>query len=415
METANFLKRLSHAWNAFLRKDDHTSGVGYGNSMYYARPDKIRYLHGIDRSMISSIYTRIAMDVATINIYHARVNQNGSFEEVLHTGLNTCLTLEANLDQSSRAFIQDVVMSLFEDGSVAIVPVDATENIFQTREFDVKTLRAGKILEWFPQHVRVNLYNDRTGNFEEIILPKRNIAIVENPLYAIMNEPNSMVQRLIRKLNLLDVADDRINSNKLDLIIQLPYTTKTEIAKNHAENRRKLVEDQLVNSPYGIAYIDGTEHITQLNRAVENNLLKEVEYLTGMVFNQLGLTQAVFDGTADEQAMLNYYNRTVEPVMGAICDAMKRAFLTKTAITQGQSIVYIRSPFKLVPVNNLADIVDKFTRNEILSSNEVRAIIGYKPVDDPRADELRNKNISASKDQLRESGPTAAETIKEEN
>lgn len=406
--------RLVHAWNIFRGREEYASSwtLGYSSS---GKPDRVRYVSGVDSTIVAPIYNRIAMDVAAINVCHARINQNGSFKESMDSDLNRCLTLEANIDQSSRAFLQDAAMSLFDEGCIAIVVTHSDQDTQNSRAFNVKAMRVGKIVEWFPAHVRVRIYNDSSGQYEERIVCKRTTAIIENPFYAMMNEPNGTLKRLINKLRLLDITDDKQNSGKIDLIVQLPYVIKSKIKEDQAEKRRQAIEDQLMNSKYGIAYTDATEHVTQLNRAVENNLFEQVQYLTTSVYNQLGLTEAVFNGTADEQTMLNYYNRSVEPVIAAICDGMKRAFLTRTAISQGQSIIYLREPFKLVPVNNLADIVDKFTRNEVLSSNEVRAIIGYKPSDDPRADELRNKNIAASKDQLPTDGPKADEQLKEEN
>ena len=386
--------RLKSAWNAFVNNRDPTRAFrDYGVSYSY-RPDRPRFTRGNEKSIVTSVYNRIALDVAAINIQHVRLDDNGRFIEVINSGLNNCLTLEANIDQTGRAFIQDVVMSMFDEGCVAIVPVDTSANPEVTGSYDIETMRTGKILEWYPRHVKVRVYNDRTGYKEDIILPKDSVAIIENPLFAVINEPNSTMQRLIRKLNLLDVVDEQSSSGKLDLIIQLPYIIKTEARRRQAEQRRKDIEDQLAGSKYGIAYTDGTEHITQLNRAVENNLLKQVEYLTTMLYGQLGLTQTIMDGSADEKTMLNYNNRTVEPIVSAITDAMKRTFLTKTARSQKQSIMFFRDPFKLVPVADLAEMADKFTRNEIMTSNEIRQIVGMKPSNDPRADELRNKNLS---------------------
>lgn len=395
-----FVSRLQHAWNAFNGREfvsDYSYPDGYS---WGTRPDRITLNLGNERSIVSSVLTRIAIDVASVNIYHVRTNQNGRYEETIDSGLNNCLTLSANIDQTGRAFIQDTAMSLFDEGSIAIVPVDTTINPNVSGSYDIQTLRVGQILEWFPKYVRVRVYNDRKGIKEDIILSKEIVAIVENPLYAVMNEPNSTLKRLVRKLNLLDAIDEQSGSGKLDIILQLPYVAKSESRKAYAEQRRKEVENQLAGSKYGIAYMDGTERITQLNRPAENNLLQQIEYLTNMLYSQLGLTPSVFDGTADEKVMLNYYSRTVEPVVSAIVDSMKRTFLTKTARSQGQSIMYFNDPFKLTPVNDIAEIADKFTRNEILSSNEVRAIIGYKPDKDPRADELRNKNLNAGNDQL---------------
>jgi len=366
------------------------SNVGMG---YVYRPDRVRFTRGNERSTVTSVYNRIAMDVASIAIKHCRIDKNGRYIEDMNSTLNDCLTLEANIDQTGRSFIQDVVMSMFDEGAVAIVPVDTSIDPMKSSSYDILSMRTGKILEWYPAHVKVRVYNDRTGKREDIILPKKTVAIIENPLYAVINEPNSTMQRLIRKLNILDAIDEQSGSGKLDLIIQLPYVIKTEARQQQAEKRRKDIEDQL-KGPYGIAYTDGTEKITQLNRPVENNLMKQIEYLTNQLYSQIGMTPSVLDGTADEKVMLNYNNRTIEPIVSAIVDAMKRSFLTKTARTQGQTIMYFKDPFKLVPVNNIADIADKFTRNEILSSNEVRQIIGMKPSDDPKADELRNSNLN---------------------
>lgn len=389
----SFGSRLKHAWNAFtgnIRTEYQNLGYGYSY-----RPDRIRLTRGNERSIVTSVYNRIALDVAALNIQHVRLDENGRFLSVIHDGLNSCLTVEANIDQTARAFVQDIVMSMFDEGSVVIVPVDTTEDPGITGSYDIQTMRVGKILDWYPQHIRVRLYNERTGQKEEIVVPKNMVAIVENPLYAVINEPNSTMQRLIRKLNLLDVIDEQSGSGKLDLIIQLPYVIKTEARRQQAENRRKDIENQLSGSKYGIAYTDGTERITQLNRSINNNLMSQIEYLTSMLYSQLGITQSILDGTADEKTMLNYNNRTIEPIISAIVDEMKRKFLTKTARSQSQSISFFRDPFKLVPVNDIAEIADKFTRNEIMTSNEIRQVIGMKPSDDPKADELRNKNLSA--------------------
>lgn len=392
--------RLQHAWNAFLNKDPTKSYYGYGSASYY-KPDRMRPTMGNERSMVVSVYNRIAMDVASIDIFHARLDEDGRFTEQIASGLNECLTLSANMDQTGKAFLQDVVMSMMDEGCVAIVPVETTTNPTVTGSFDISSLRTGRIKEWYPAHVKVELYNEKTGRKEDVTLPKKMVAIIENPLYAVMNEPNSTLKRLIYKLNLLDVIDEQSGSGKLDLIIQLPYVIKTPARKEQAEQRRKDIEMQLAGSKYGIAYTDGTEKITQLNRPVENNLMKQIEYLTNMLYGQLGLTPEILNGSADEKAMLNYYNRTIEPIVSAICDEMKRKFLTKTARTQGQSIVYFRNPFKLVPVAELAEISDKLTRNEIASSNEIRQIIGWKPSDEPGADELRNKNLNQSAAELK--------------
>lgn len=387
--------RVRNAWNAFFARSPTTLYRESGSSFY--RPDRVRFSRGNERSIVTSVYNRIAMDVAAIDIKHCRIDENGQYVEDMKTGLNECLTLEANIDQTSRAFIQDAVMTMFNEGVVAIVPVDTTTDPTISASFDIKTMRTGKVVEWFPSSVKVNVYNDRTGQREDIVLPKRSVAIIENPLYSVINEPNSTMQRLIRKLNILDAIDEQSGSGKLDLIIQLPYIIKGEARQQQAERRRKDIEEQL-KGPYGIAYTDGTEKITQLNRPVENNLMKQIEYLTNMLYSQIGMTPTVLDGTADEKTMLNYNNRTIEPIVSAIVDAMKRNFLTKTARSQGQTIMSFRNPFKLVPINNIAEIADKFTRNEILTSNEIRQIIGMKPSKDPKADQLVNSNISQPND-----------------
>lgn len=389
----SFGTRLKHAWNAFMSRAPTDGYRDYGIGYTY-RPDRIRFTRGNERSITTSVYNRIALDVAAIDIKHCRLDKNGRYIEDIDSGLNRCLNLEANLDQSSRSFIQDVVMSMLDEGSVAIVPVDTTVDPKSTSSYDILSMRTGKILEWKPAYVKVRVYNDRTGNKEDIIVPKSTVAIIENPLYAVINEPNSTMQRLIRKLSLLDVTDEQTASNKLDLIIQLPYVIKTEARRKQAEDRRKDIEMQLSGSKYGIAYTDGTEKITQLNRSVENNLLKQIEYLTELVFSQLGITQSILDGTADEKTMLNYYNRTIEPIVSVIVDEMKRKFLSKTARSQSQSILFFRDPFRLAPINDIAEIADKFTRNEIMSKNEIRQIVGMKPSDDPKADQLINSNIS---------------------
>ena len=387
--------RLQHAWNAFMNKDPTEyvyhdyGGIGYGH-----RPDRIRLTRGNDRSIITSVFNRIALDVAAVDLRHCRLDEDGRYSEDIDSGLNNCLTLEANLDQTARALIQDCVLSMFDEGCVALVPVDTTKDPSFTDSYDILTMRTGSILEWKPSHVKVRVYNERTGKKEDITVPKRTVSIIENPLYAIINEPNSTAQRLMRKLSLLDVTDEQTASGKLDLIIQLPYIVKTEARRTQANKRREDIERQLTGSKYGIAYTDGTEKITQLNRPVENNLMSQVEYLTNQLFSQLGITQSILDGTADEKTMLNYYNRSIEPIVSAIVDEMKRKFLSKTARSQKQSIKAFRDPFRLVPVNDIAEIADKFTRNEIMTSNEVRQIIGMKPSDDPKADELINSNIS---------------------
>lgn len=386
--------RLQKAWNAFRNNRDPTAQYQDIGAGYYYRPDRPRLSRGNERSIVTSIYNRIAMDCAAVDIKHVRLDENGRFLSEVDSDLNGCLSLEANVDQTGRALIQDIVMSMLDEGCVAIVPTDTDADPKTTDSYKILSMRTGKILEWYPTDVKVRVYNERTGQKEDIILPKSTVGIVENPLYAVVNEPNSTMQRLIRKLCLLDAVDEQTGSGKLDLIIQLPYIIKTDARRQQAENRRKDIEMQLSGSKYGIAYTDGTERITQLNRPVENNLLKQVEYLTNMAYSQLGITQTILDGTADEKTMLNYNNRTIEPILSAIIDEMKRKFLTKTARTQGQSIEFFRDPFRLVPVNDIAEIADKFTRNEILTSNEIRQIIGMKPSDDPKADQLVNSNIS---------------------
>lgn len=393
----SFGSRLKHAWNAFRSRDPTAEFMDTGASYYY-RPDRPRFTRGNERSITTSVLNRIALDVSAIDIRHVRLDENGRFLEEINSGLNNCLTLSANMDQTGRAFKQDIVMSMLDEGCVAIVPTDTTTDPKVTDSYDVETMRVGKIIQWRPRHVQVRLYNEQTGNKEEIWLPKKMVAIVENPLYAVMNEPNSTMQRLVHKLGLLDITDEQTASGKLDLIIQLPYVIKTDARRQQAENRRKDIEMQLAGSKYGIAYTDGTEKITQLNRSLENNLMKQVEYLTNQLYSQLGITQTILDGTADEKTMLNYYSRTIEPIVSAIADEMKRKFLTKTARTQNQSIEFFRNPFKLVPVNDIAEIADKFTRNEIMTSNEIRQIVGMKPSDDPKADELRNSNIAETKE-----------------
>ena len=389
----SFGSRLKHAWNAFtgnVQMNYRDLGMSYSY-----RADRPRMSRGNERSIVTSVYNRIALDVAALNVQHVRLDENGRFLSVIDDGLNNCLTLEANVDQTARSFIQDVVISMFDEGSMAIVPVDTTTDPNVPGSYDIQSLRVGQILDWYPQYIRARVYNEQTGRKEDIVVPKSAVAIIENPLYAVINEPNSTMQRLIRKLNLLDVIDEQSGSGKLDLIIQLPYVIKTEARRQQAENRRKDIENQLSGSKYGIAYTDGTEHITQLNRSVNNNLMSQIEYLTSMLYSQLGITQSILDGTADEKTMLNYNNRTIEPIISAIVDEMKRKFLTKTARSQHQSISFFRDPFKLVPVNDIAEIADKFTRNEIMTSNEIRQVVGMKPSGDPRADELRNKNLSA--------------------
>ena len=394
--------RIKHGWNAFLNRDPTYNYRDLGGPSYGYRPDRMRFTRGNERSIVTSVYNRIALDAASIDIMHVQLDKDDRFESVRDSALNECLTRNANIDQTGRAFIQDVVMSMLDEGCVAIVPVDTTFNPDITNSYDVNTMRTAKIVEWYPAHVKVNLYNDRNGRKEDLILPKKSVAIIENPLYAVINEPNSTMQRLIRKLNLLDVIDEQSGSGKLDLIIQLPYVIKTDARRQQAEQRRKDIEMQLAGSKYGIAYTDGTERITQLNRSVDNNLMKQIEYLTSMLYSQLGITQAILDGSADDKTMLNYYNRTIEPIVSAIVDEIQRKFLTKTAITQKQAILYFRDPFRLVPVNEIAEIADKFTRNEIMTSNEIRQIVGMKPSKDPNADELRNKNLSESNEMIKE-------------
>ena len=392
--------RLQHAWNAFVYNDNsYTNPQNLGGFSTY-KPDRVHFSRGVEKSIVTSVYNRLALDVSSIAIKHVRLDDNGRYIEEINSGLQNCLNLEANIDQTGRAFLQDVVMSMLDEGCVAIVPVDTTVNPAVSGSYEINTMRTGKILEWYPAHVRVRVYNDKKGIHEEITLPKSTIAIIENPLYAVINEPNSTMQRLIRKLNLLDVVDEQTSAGKLDLIIQLPYVIKSEARRKQAEERRKDIEMQLAGSKYGIAYTDGTERITQLNRPAENNLMKQVEYLTNMLYSQLGLTQSILEGSADEKTMLNYYNRTVEPIVSAIVDEIKRKFLTKTARAQKQSIMFFRDPFKLVPVENIAEIADKFTRNEILTSNEIRQIVGMMPSKDPGADELRNKNLNQSKEEM---------------
>lgn len=392
--------RLQHAWNSFWNRDPtidfRNMGAGYSH-----RPDRVRFSGGNERSIVTSICNRIALDVTSIDIKHVRLDEEDRYLETINSGLNTCLTKNANIDQTGRTFIQDVVMSMLDEGCVAIIPIDTTINPEVSGSFDVLSMRTGKITQWYPRHVKVRVYNDQTGNKEEITLSKDSVCIIENPLYAVMNEPNSTMQRLIRKLNLLDVVDEQSSSGKLDLIIQLPYVIKSEARRQQAEDRRKDIEMQLAGTKYGIAYTDGTEKITQLNRPVENNLMKQIEYLTSMLYAQLGITQTIMDGTADDQTMLNYYNRTIEPILSAITDEIERKMLTKTARSQRQAIKYYRDPFKLVPVSQIAEIADKFTRNEIATSNEMRTTIGWKPSKDPGADELRNKNLNQSKNMIK--------------
>nr|DAW65680.1 MAG TPA: portal protein [Caudoviricetes sp.] len=388
--------RFQRAWNAFRNKEPtypYSYGSGYGR-----RPDRLILTGNNDRSIINSIFNRIAVDASSVGIKHCKNDKNGRYEEDVDSGLNNCLNLEANIDQTGRAFLQDLVMSMLDEGCVGAIPIDTDEDPLTTDSYSIGSMRTCKILEWYPRHVKVRVYNDQTGKREEVVVPKRIVAIIENPLYTIVNEPNSQVQRLAKKLRLLDVTDEKTASGKLDIIVQLPYQARSLLKKEQAETRRKDIEDQLVGSKYGVAYIDATEKIIQLNRPVENNLMNQVEYLTNQVFAQIGITQSILDGTADEKTMLNYMNRTIEPIVSAIVDEFKRKFLTKTARTQGQTIQMFKDPFRLVPVNNIADIADKFTRNEIMTSNEMRQVIGMKPSKDPKADELRNSNISQAKE-----------------
>ena len=412
MDNESFGTRLKHAWNAFMGRDP-TKTYHYYGSGYSYRPDRPTFTRGNERSIITALYNRIAMDACAMDIKHVRLNDENRYLEDISSGLNYCLTTEANIDQTGRAFVQDIVMSMLDEGCIAIIPVDTDIDPINTGSYDILTMRTAKITEWFPDSIRVKLYNESIGRKEEIIFPKSKAAIIENPLYAIMNEPNSTLQRLIRKLNLLDAVDEQSSSGKLDLIIQLPYTIKSSARQEQAEKRRRDITEQLTNTKYGIAYVDATEHITQLNRPIENNLMSQVEYLTNMLYAQLGITQGVLDGTADDTVMTNYYTRTIEPVLAAITEEMKRKFLTKTARSQHQSIEFFNDPFRLVPVSQLPDIVDKFTRNEVMTSNEFRQIIGLKPSEDPNADELRNKNISQPSDEATPHEPTDM-TLEEE-
>lgn len=408
---SKFTERLQHAWNAFNNKDPTpplNPNVYYGGS--YINQSRLRLSIGNERSIVNAIFNRIAVDVSAVGFMHVRLDDNNRFSEVISDSLNNCLTLDANIDQTGRAFIQDAVMSMFDEGAVALIPIDTTISPDKSGGYDILSIRTGKIKEWMPKHVKVDVYNDQTGRRQELVLPKKMVAIVENPFYSIMNEPNSTLQRLIRKLNLLDVIDEQSGSGKLDLIIQLPYVIKTEARRQQAENRRKDIEMQLAGSKYGIAYTDGTERITQLNRAVDNNLMKQIEYLTDTLMGQLGITNEILNGTANETTMLNYNNRIVAVICTALVESMRRTFLTKTARTQGQSIEFFQDPFKLVPISTIAEIADKFTRNEILSPNELRGLVGFKPVSDPQADELRNRNLNQAKNQ-----DPPAKVMKEDN
>ena len=393
----SFTDRLQHAWNAFINNEPIKT---FQTGMAYAyRPDRPRFSRGNERSIVTSVLNRIAMDAASISIQHVRLDENGRYSDGIDSRLDDCFRLSANLDQTGRSFFQDVYMSMMDEGCVAIIPTDTTMNP-NTGSYDILSMRTGKILQWYPEAVMVSVYNEKKGRREELIVKKSTISIIENPFFAIMNEPNSTTQRLMRKLALLDAVDEQTGSGKLDLIIQLPYVIKTEARRKQADNRRQEIERQLAGSKYGIAYTDGTEHITQLNRSVDNNLMNQIEYLTSMLYSQLGITKEIMEGTAEEGTMNNYYTRTIEPMVSAVVDEMKRKFLTKTARTQGQSIMYFRDPFKLMPTSNVAEIADKFTRNEIMTSNEIRQIVGMKPSSDPNADELRNKNLSQSSEQL---------------
>lgn len=404
MPDFTFGERIKNAWNAFTSRSptNWNTTTSYG---YSYRPDRTRLTRGHEKSIVTAIYNRIAIDVAAIDIKHVKLDENERYLEDVNSGLNNIFNLEANIDQSGREFVQDIVMSMFDEGCVALVPTWTDVQPKLSGAYDILEMRTGKVVNWYPEHVRVQVYNDRTGRKEEITLPKKLVAIVENPLYAVMNEPNSTMQRLIRKLNLLDYVDEQNSSGKLDLIIQLPYTIKSEMRQQQAEARRAKIEQQLVGSKYGIAYTDGTERITQLNRPVENNLMSQIEYLTSMLYSQLGITEEVFKGTADETVMLNYYNRTIEPILSAITGSLERKFLTKTARSQNQAIKFFKDPFKLVPVNQIAEIADKFTRNEIMTSNEIRQIVGMKPSDDPKADELRNSNLNQQPEEFPEEEP----------
>ena len=389
-------ERLQHAWNAFRNRDPTRVGYRPYGPAYSYRPDRVHFTRGNERSIVTAVLNRIAMDAASVDLRHVKLDENGRYKEDVDSNLNNCLTLEANIDQSARAFRQDIYMSMLDEGCVAIVPTDLDDEPDGSRigSLDVYTMRTGQVVEWFPKDVKIRVYNEETGQRQEIVLPKTMVPVPENPLYAVMNEPSSTLQRLIRKLNLLDAVDEQSSSGKLDLIIQLPYVVKSPMRKKQAEERRKDIEEQLSGGKYGIAYTDGTERITQLNRPVENNLMKQIEYLTSMLYSQLGLTQSIMDGTADEKTMLNYYNRTIEPLLTAVVEELRRKFLGKTARTQKHTIMFFRDPFKLVPVTELAEIADKFTRNEIMTSNEIRQIAGMRPSSDPKADELRNSNLN---------------------
>ena len=389
----NLISRLKHSWNAFMNRDPTYDYINTGPG-YSSRPDRPRFTRGNERTIVTAIYNRIALDVASINISHCKVDNNGRFIETINSSLNKCLNLEANLDQTGRAFVQDIVMSMLDEGSVAIVPVETDISPSKTESYKILSMRTGKIIEWYPNHVKIRLYDERDGEKKDIKLEKKSVAIIENPLYAVINEHNSTMQRLMRKLALLDSMDERMSTGKLDMIIQLPYVIKSETRRKEAERRRKELEEQMSGSTYGIGYIDGTERIVQLNRSLDNNLVKQVEQLTSQLYSQLGITQAILDSSASEEEMLNYYSRTIEPIISAIVDEMKRKFLTKTARTQNQTIKFFRDPFRLVPLSKLAEIAGTFTQNEIITANEVRQIIGMKPSDDPKADQLVNSNIN---------------------
>lgn len=408
MNNESIGSRFKRAWNLFLNRDPT---YGYGDYGYSSgrRPDRIRLTRGNERSIITSVYNRISTDAASVDIKHVRLDDNGRFLEEIDSNFNKCLTTEANIDQTGRAFMQDVVMSMLDEGCVAIVPVDTDTDPDSTGSYNIQSMRTGQIIEWYPEHIRVRVYNDRTGQKQDVTVHKSSAAIIENPFYAVMNEPNSTMQRLIRKLNILDVIDEQSGSGKLDIIVQLPFSVRNDVKRKQAEARRKDLEEQLSKSKYGVGYIDTTEHVTQLNRPVENKLMSQIEYLTSMLFSQLGITQSILDGTADEQTMLNYYNRTIEPILSAITTELKRKFLTKTARSQKQSVEFYRDPFRLVPVSSMAEIADKFTRNEIMTSNEIRQIAGMMPSSDPKADELRNSNLSAP------NGGSPSNSEKEEN
>ncbi len=409
----NPLLRLKHAWNLFTYEESPKRRSPTGVS-YYSNPNRVKFSRGNERTIVTSVYNRIALDAAAIEMRHVKIDENNRFKDYINSGLDNCLSVEANIDQTARMFVQDIVSSMLDEGCVAVVPVDTTLDPHITNSYDIQTMRVGKITQWYPDKVTVMLYNDTTGLKQEVTVPKKHIAIIENPLYSVMNEPNSTMQRLIKKLALMDSADEEIASGNLDLIIQLPYAVKTDAKRNLAEARRKEVEEQLNGARYGVAYIDGTEHVTQLNRPIENNLMKQIEYLTNQLYAQLGLTQAIMDGSADENTMNNYYNRTIEPILSAIVDEFNRKFLTKTARTQKQTIMFFRDPFKLIPVTSVAEMADKFTRNEIMTSNEIRQLVGLKPSNDPNADELRNKNLSQSKQAL-EAKAAEKENKKEES